>query len=217
MKEIQNNLTFIEDLGMQFLTENSKQKKRIGLYSCKCGNIVKKQIANVKNNTTKSCGCEKFIIHGMAKTKIYKVWDSMRQRCTNPKSSHYAGYGAMGITVCDEWLKDFVPFYSWALENGFKEGLSIDRIDNSKGYNPDNCRWTTPLVQSRNQRRLRSTNKSGYKGVCFRKDINKWTATITVDNKQIRLGVYKCRLAAAYAYDEYVINNNLEHTKNFEN
>ena len=82
----------------------------------------------------------------------------MKQRCLNPKSKAYVHYGGRGITVCDEWKDSYDAFYKWAVANGYDENASrgqctIDRIDNDKGYSPDNCRWTTMLVQNNNQRK----------------------------------------------------------------
>jgi hypothetical protein len=82
-------------------------------------------------------------------------------RCTNPKADNYARYGEKGITVCDEWLHDYMAFREWALANGYEEHLTIDRIDGTKGYSPDNCRWATYHEQNLN----RTVNKrvTGYK------------------------------------------------------
>lgn len=78
--------------------------------------------------------------HGQWGTRLYWVWAQMIQRCTNPKKRAYAWYGADGITVCPEW-RDFNNFYEWAMANGYRQGLSIDRKREAEGYSPDNCRW----------------------------------------------------------------------------
>lgn len=83
---------------------------------------------------------------------LFNVWETMKQRCYNPKRSNYNRYGGLGITVCNEWLKA-ENFIRWALDNGYKKGLQLDRIDNSKSYSPDNCRWVTPKQNSQNTRR----------------------------------------------------------------
>jgi hypothetical protein len=76
----------------------------------------------------------------------------MKERCYNKTSPRYEDWGGRGITICDEWLEDFINFYNWSIENGYEEGLSIDRIDNDKNYTPNNCRWVTQYVQNLNRR-----------------------------------------------------------------
>lgn len=85
-------------------------------------------------------------------TRLYSIWQNMKQRCTNPKATEYANYGGRGITVCAEWLHDFKAFEDWAYSHGYREYLTIDRVDNNKGYSPDNCRCVTMEDQARNRR-----------------------------------------------------------------
>ena len=90
-----------------------------------------------------SCKCQKETSLGLYKAKIYSIWGNMKDRCHNPKCKSYKNYGGRGIKVCDEWRKDFVSFYNWAMSHGYQEGLSIDRIDNDGDYEPSNCQWLT--------------------------------------------------------------------------
>jgi hypothetical protein len=88
--------------------------------------------------------------YGYSKTRLYRVWSSMIARCKYPNRRTYKDYGARGITVCDEW-KDSLTFYKWALKNGYRDDLTIERIDVNKGYSPDNCTWITPKEQYKNR------------------------------------------------------------------
>lgn len=91
-------------------------------------------------------------IHNGKKTKLYRVWCSMRERCSNPNNKSYSRYGGRGITVCEEW-NSFSTFKEWALKNGYFEKLTIDRINNEEGYKPSNCRWVDHKTQNRNYSR----------------------------------------------------------------
>ncbi|MGF7185540.1 hypothetical protein GGQ84_001631 [Desulfitispora alkaliphila] len=130
---------------------------------CDCGDPCIIDGTSLKKGYTKSCGCLQRertaaarLTHGDTSggvTKLYSVWAAMRQRCQNPNNSDYYLYGERGIEVCEEWT-DYATFKEWAIENGYQEGLMLDRIENEKGYQPDNCRWATQEEQSNN----RSTN-----------------------------------------------------------
>ena len=211
-KTIKKELILLKDLGGRFSKETSKQKRRYGLYKCFCGKEFEAQIQSINDGNTKSCGCLKNT-HNLSNHRLYKIWHNMIQRCTNPKNTFYENYGERGIKVCEEWnniesfINDMYPSY--------QEGLSIDRIDNNKGYSKDNCRWATRAIQSRNARVLISSNTSGYRGVHWRKSRKKWTSQIRVDSKKIHIGYFKTAEEGAVAYDKYIIDNNLEHTKNF--
>ena len=218
INEVQK-LILIEDLGMMYPTEKSKSKYRFGIYKCGfCGNEFKAQVQHINSGATKSCGCynkrrtkEVNTKHGLIETRLYRIWASMKNRTLNPKNKRYNDYGGRGITICEEWKNDFIYFYNWAISNGYEEnkGLSIDRIDNNGSYCPENCRWATQTIQTRNQR-LPKSNTSGYKGVSYNKRRGKYTAQINVNNKSIYLGSFLTLEDGAIAYNNYIIENNLE-------
>lgn len=211
----QKELILLKDLGRLYPNENSKQKERYGLYECSfCKNKFKTQIRSVKLGKTKSCGCiGKNKTHGFKNHRLYDTWNSMLKRCNNINSQSYKNYGARGITVCDRWLN--VANFIEDMYPTFQEGLSIDRIDNNGNYEPNNCRWANRNIQNCNTRLLRVDNTSGFRGVSWSKEKSKWAASISVENKIKYLGSFVNKIEAAEAYDNYVIANNLEHTKNF--
>lgn len=123
------------------------------LCECECGTRRVIGAAELRHGRSKSCGCHKNDYnrtHGGKGTRLYEIWRQMRYRCENQGNQAYEKYGARGISVCKEW-HDFSEFRKWALANGYEDSLSIDRIDNDKGYNPDNCRWATSKMQMNNR------------------------------------------------------------------
>lgn len=134
-------------------------KNRRFLCKCDCGVEKEVFLSEFAYGGTKSCGCyrkeknrKSNTTHGDCKEKLYKVWASMKQRCINPNSREFKHYGKRGITICKEWL-DYEPFKEWALMNGYKEGLSIERIDVNGNYEPSNCTWIPRIEQPKNTRR----------------------------------------------------------------
>ncbi len=119
-------------------------------------------------------------IHGKRHTKLYYVWRGIKTRCYNKHSKKYDVYGWRGIAVCDEWRNDFMNFYDWAINNGYKDGLTIDRIDVDGNYEPSNCRWATQKQQQRNRRNNRKVTING-ETHC----LTEWCEILGINNKTV--------------------------------
>ena len=166
--EKHNRLTIIDCI------RKDNGKRYYSYYTCKCdcGNIIDIRTDAVLKGTSKSCGClqkdsareygaSSSKTHNMTHTRIYHIWTAMKDRCYNKNCNNYNRYGGRGIRVCDEWLAydhekkeniGFLNFYKWAMENGYSEDLSIDRINVNENYSPKNCRWANTYEQSWNKR-----------------------------------------------------------------
>lgn len=151
--------------------------------------------------------------HGLSSHILYPKWVNMMHRCYCKNNKRYSDWGGRGIDVCMEWhnvanfINDMFPSYI--------KGLSLDRKDNNKGYSKDNCRWVEDVVQKRNTRVLNKVNTSGYRCVS-KTSSNKYRTQIKVNSKKIHIGTFNTAIDAAKAYDQYVIDNNLEHSRNFK-
>lgn len=181
---------------------------------CDCGSSTTVTASNLKH-TTRSCGCVKGshrVTHNKSNSRLYIIWSSMKGRCLNPKDSAYKRYGGRGILVCEEWLI-FENFYSWSVENGYSEKLTVDRIDNDKGYNPGNCRFASKSVQAANRRKEENTS-SKFIGVYFHKEGKKFASHITFEGKSKYFGLFACEKEAAEVRNKFIIEHNLPNTLN---
>lgn len=150
-------LTVIERINNYI--EPCGEKKAKWQCLCECGNTIHVTTSHLTTGHTKSCGCSKnqgTYKHGCHNTRLYSVWEGMRSRCNNQNSSNFERYGRRGIKVCEDW-DDFIQFKEWAEANGYYATAeygecTIDRIDNSKGYSPNNCRFVPMSVQAFNKR-----------------------------------------------------------------
>lgn len=183
--------------------------KEYFICKCDCGKIKKIYADNVRYNRTKSCGClnkkenqenPHNIKHNMTKTRLCRIWYGMRARCYNKNSTQYYLWGGKGIKMCKEWediKQGFKNFYNWAINNGYKENLSIDRIDGNKDYEPSNCRWVTAKEQARNTNRVINIT---YKGETH--CISEWSK-ITKINKSTIYSRYKNGKQIEEIFKEY--------------
>lgn len=166
------------------IDEGEKRLKRNGFYDdrwickCDCGNVKTISGHSLRYGNTKSCGClgrekgnENLLIaqtpkHNQFGTRLYNIWGKMNSRCNCKSATQYPRYGGRGIKVCEEWRK-FIPFYEWSMANGYRDDLSIDRIDVNGNYCPENCRWVTWKQQANNRRNTRYLTYNG-KTMCVK-------------------------------------------------
>jgi len=173
---------------------SSKHKKVLWLCECDCGTQIVTTSGDLNSGNTKSCGClhkeidsEAHTTHGMCGTPEYRSWAHMKERCANPNNKDFLDYGGRGIGIKKEWL----VFESFFADMGLKAhpDLTIERVDNEKGYSKENCIWASRVVQSRNQR-IPKNNTSGYAGVYFCKKSNSHRSYIDVGGHRIHLGFF---------------------------
>ena len=126
------------------------------LCQCDCGATSITTLNRLRQGKVLSCGCLKGTTHSkykeLTKTRIYNIWSSMKQRCYYPNAISYPNYGGRGIGICQEWKDSFKAFYDWAMEHGYNDDLTIDRIDYNGNYEPSNCKWSTVKEQAQNKR-----------------------------------------------------------------
>lgn len=168
----------------------TRNKKRYWHCQCECGKTTEVTTSKLNSGWTRSCGClatettiannkkyprDGHPIHGMSGHKLDGVLKAIKQRCSNPSNPRYADYGGRGITLCDEWMNNRASFFDWAYRTGYHPGLSIDRIDNNKGYSPENCHWVPTITQNRNTRRNILVNINGET-----KSLSAWVAKTNI-------------------------------------
>ena len=139
-------------LTVQYRVDNGPRGETRWLCLCDCNNTVIVTTGKLRSGHTQSCGCmrdQSHLIHGETGTPLFLEWCGIRNRCNDSNNPYY---GARNISVCNEWNNDYIAFRDWSLEHGYKEGLTIDRLNNDMGYEPDNCKWSTAKQQANNRR-----------------------------------------------------------------
>lgn len=151
--------TIVGRLTVVSRAESSPHGQQMFLCKCECGKTVTVSATHLKHSAVRSCGClaldhaaQMNRKHGAYRTRMYSTWLAMRSRCSWSGHPSYKNYGARGITVCKAW-NTFETFRKWAMSNGYSDDLTIDRIDNGKGYCPSNCRWVSRAAQAKNLRK----------------------------------------------------------------
>lgn len=157
--EIKKQLIESGDVIGRYLILNEAERrgsKRYYLCKCECGNEKEVRMDSLRNGKAISCGCynKEMSIkantkHGMYKTRIYRIWHGMKSRCLNYNNDSYKNYGGRGISICSEWM-DFSAFKKWSIINGYKDFLTIERVNVNGNYNPQNCTWISMEEQRRN-------------------------------------------------------------------
>jgi hypothetical protein len=160
----------IEDMGMYEISSinnvsgNLQRKHYIKIKCPDCGGVIERELGNLKSRLNKGGRLICPLCPGAANKRLHSAYACMVARCYDPKRKSYPGHGGKGVKVCEEWLDNKKAFYKWALENGWKPGLYLDREDNDGDYTPGNCRWVTPSISAYN-RGLFKNNTSGVKGI----------------------------------------------------
>lgn len=170
--------------------ENSNREQTMWLFKCDCGKEIVANGFSVRSGHTTSCGCRLSEVtaslkysHGMARTRIYRTYQHMKERCINQDDKSYWRYGGRGIKICDEWLGEsgFDNFNNWSILNGYNENLTIDRIDVNGNYEPSNCRWATWRTQANNKRNNRYITYDG-----TTKTLSEWSQQFGIGEATIR-------------------------------
>lgn len=212
----------VEDyIGKKFgkwtILEDAPKKYNLIRVKCKCEcgkeNILYlTKLIRGKTICCKKCShaLSKYFDRNILNGRLYHIWSGMKNRCKNFAHCGYKYYGAKGIKVCDEWLNNFENFYNWAINNGYNDTLTIDRINTKGNYEPNNCRWISREIQSINKIKQKN-NISGYTGISYHKKNKKWASYVIFNKKHIHLGLFNTQKEALEARNKYIICNHLEH------
>ena len=171
------------------IEENGRAKNGAKIWRCvcDCGNAHFVTTGNLLSGSTQSCGCYRKEYetdlqckHGKSNTRLHGIWRGMKGRCYSPRNRSYKNYGGRGIVLCVEWEHNFMNFYSWAMQNGYDDTKSIDRIDVNGNYCPENCRWVDDDIQANNKRNNQKLTAFGET-----RTLSEWARITGIDRKTI--------------------------------
>lgn len=197
-------LRVIKYVGNYISPKKSKSAK--WLCKCDCGKEIIVIGKNLRKGATKSCGClwQKLSkegtfgkTHNLSKTRLYGIWNAIKRRCNEKQYRAYVHYGGRGIRVCEEWENDFKSFYNWAMNNGYNDKLTIDRINVNGNYEPNNCRWATRKEQANN---TRSNINIKYKGQI--KTLKEWCNLLSLKYPTILYRIRKAHYSIEEAFEK---------------
>ena len=188
-----NKLTILREI-------KSKKKGTFVLCKCDCGNTKVILLYNILKNKTKSCGMCKY--KGHYDTRLAGIYSNMVRRCTSKKSSDFKNYGARGISVCSEWLNDFTTFYHWAINNGYSDTLTLDRIDTNGNYEPSNCRWVNMKTQQNNRR-----NNVMITYMNETKSLTEWSNILGINYSTLRNRLYRDKWSIEKSFQTKVVSD----------
>ena len=200
-------------------TSTSVLKNKRRHFDCVCDHCLEKFVRRSDSNnfsTCKKCSLieagKKRTTHGEsnANSRLHTTWANMKRRCLNPTAKEIKNYASKKIQLDSSWF-EYVPFRDWALSNGYSDKLTIDRIDNSGDYSPDNCRFVDYSTQNANKG-ITTKNKTGYIGVYV--SGNQFSAAVDWKRKRTVIGYFKTAIDAAEARNHHICDNNLPHSIN---
>lgn len=180
------------------MNHDTKDKRVRWNCICDCGNKAVVRACNLKSGEVKSCGClanANNKTHGMSKTRLYTEWANMKYRCYYSRNSSFENYGGRGIKVCNEWKDNFQAFYDWAMENGYKDNLTIERKDTNGDYCPENCCWIPASEQANNRRMNLQIEYNGKT-----QNLKQWCNELNLDYKRTHNRIFKL----GYSFEEAI-------------